>query len=117
MKPPPSWVLASTYPTTSSGTAQGGSAADKAAGGAGIGKGIPTGGPGRQSKAELAVLAAAAADGTLTPVGKRSKAPKKLKKEKVGKGALVAAVVVDEPGSGAVTPSVLPEDVEMASAS
>jgi len=50
-------------------------------------------------------------------VGKRSKAPKKAKEEKVGKGALVAAAVVDEPGSGAVTPSVLPEDVEMASAS
>jgi len=39
------------------------------------------------------------------------------KKEKVGKGILVAAAVVDEPGSGAVTPSALPEDVEMASAS
>jgi len=120
LKPPPNWVLAPIYPTTSSGTAQGGSAADKAAGGAGTGTGTPTGGPGRRgrkSKAELAVLAAAAADGTLTPVGKRSKAPKKPKKEKVGKGTLVAAVVVDEPGSGAVTPSVLPEDVEMASAS
>jgi len=50
-------------------------------------------------------------------VGKRPKAPKKPKKEKVGKGALVAAVIVDEPGSGAVTPSVFPEDVEMVSAS
>jgi len=50
-------------------------------------------------------------------MGKTSKALKKPKKEKVGKGTLVAAAVVDEPGSGAVTPSVLPEDVEMVSAS
>ena len=42
---------------------------------------------------------------------------KKPKKKQVGKGTLVAAAVVDEPGSGAVTPSVLPEDVEMVSAS
>jgi hypothetical protein len=133
LKPPPNWVLAPIYSNMSSGNAQGGSAADKAAGGgAGTGTGTPTGAPGkrgRKSKAELAVLAAAAADGTLTPVGKRSKAPKKPKKEKVGKSALAAAAVaaeaaaaaaaaiVDEPGSGAVTPSILPEDVEMASAS
>ena len=119
LKPPPNWVLAPIYPTTSSGSAQAGSAADKAAGGAGTGTGrtgTPTGAPvkrGRKSKAELAVLAAAAADGTHTPVGKRSKAPKKPKKEKVGKSALG----VDEPESGAVTPSLQPEDVEMVPAS
>ena len=117
LKPPPNW--APIYPTTSSGTAQAGSAADKAAGGAGTGAGTPTGAPGkrgRKSKAELAVLAAAAADGTLTPVGKRSKAPKKPKKEKVVKSSLAVDVAVDEPGSGAVTPSIQPEDVEMAPA-
>ena len=119
LKPPPNWVLAPMYPTTSSGTAQAGSAADKAGGGAGTGTGrtgTPTGAQvkrGRKSKAELAVLAAAAADGTHTPVGKRSKAPKKPKKEKVGKTALG----VDEPESGAVTPSLQPEDVEMVPAS
>jgi len=114
LKQPPNWVLAPIYPT--SATAQVGSAADKAASGTGTGAGTPAGAPtkrGRKSKAELAVLAAAAADGTITPVGKRTKAPKKPKKEKVGKSALV----VDEPGSGAVTPSVQPEDVEMAPAS
>ena len=117
LKPPPNWVLAPIYPTTSSITTQAGAAADKVPGSAGTGAGTPTGPPakrGRKSKAELAVLAAAAGDGTLTPVGKKKpKAPKKPKKEKVGKSALGA----DEPESGAVTPSVQPEDVEMAPAS
>ena len=116
LKPPPNWVLAPIYPGTSSAAAQAGSGADKAAGSGVARTGTPTGAPtkrGRKSKAELAVLAAATGDGTLTPGGKKPKAPKKPKKEKVGKNALV----VDEPGSGAVTPSVLPEDVEMAPAS
>ena len=116
LKPPPNWVLAPIYPTTSSATAQAGSAADKAASGAATGAGTPTGAPtkrGRKSKAELAVLSVAGADGTLTPVGKKPKAPKKPRKEKVKKSALV----VDEPGSGAVTPNIQPEDVEMAPAS
>lgn len=118
LKPPPNWVLAPMY--SSSGAAQSGSAADKATGNGGTGAGTPTGAPakrGRKSKAELAVLAAAAAaDGTLTPGGKKHKAPKKPKKERKAK-ASKGTLVVDEPGSGAVTPSVQPEDVEMASAS
>ena len=113
LKPPPNWVLAPIYPATSSTTAQAGAGVDKVTGSGGTGTGTPTGGHakrGRKSKAELAVLAA---DGTLTPGGKKPKAPKKPKKERVKKSALG----VDEPGSGAVTPSVQPEDVEMAPAS